>query len=166
MKTLQQGLGVVAAALVLAGCANTYLDAKRNVAPGGQQSKDIAAANAELEAARAQNVSLSDQKMQRERELERNDKRIRTLESDLRQQDAALASALKSKQLTQARYADLKREMDSIRAEMQSVDMQNKGDIMAPPNPKADAAKEARLRELERRKKELEGALAQLAVKR
>jgi hypothetical protein len=47
---------------------------------------------------------------------------------------------------------------------MQSVDMQNLGDKMSrTADPKADAAKEARLRDLERRKKELEGTLAALA---
>ena len=63
-------------------------------------------------------------------------------------QDQALASALKAKQLSQSRHAELKREMDSIKAEMQSVDMQNKGDAFGAPDPKADAAKEARLKEL------------------
>ena len=77
--------------------------------------------------------------------------------------DAALASALKSRQVSQARYNELKREMDAVKAEMQSVDLQNKGDAFAQPDPKADAAKEARLKELERRKKDLETALAALA---
>jgi len=157
-------IAVVAASLLLGGCANNaYLDAKRNTAAGGQQSRDIAAAQTDLQVAKAENISLGDQKLQRQRELERNDRRIRALEGDLRKQDAALAEALKAKRLTSARHAELKREMDTIRAEMQSVDMQNKGDAFAQADPKADAAKEARLRELERRKKELEGALSQLA---
>lgn len=151
------------AALLLAGCANTYLDAKRNVAPGGQQERDIAAAKTDLAAAQAQNVSLSDQKVQRDREIERNNKRIRAIEADLRKQDAALASALKSKQVSQARYNELKKEMDAVKAEMQSVDLQNKGDAFATPNAGADAAKEAKLKDLERRKRDLETALAALA---
>lgn len=155
---------LAAAALLLSGCAaNTYLDAKRNTAPGGQQERDIAAAKTELATAQQQNVSLSDQKLQREREIERNNKRIRAMEVDLRKQDAALASALKSKKVTQARYNELKREMDAVKAEMQSVDLQNKGDAFATPDAKADAAKEARLKDLERRKKDLETALAALA---
>ncbi|MBX3604742.1 MAG: hypothetical protein KF788_05710 [Piscinibacter sp.] len=155
---------LAAAALLLSGCAaNTYLDAKRNTAAGGQQERDIAAARGELAAAQAQNVSLSDQKLQREREIERNNKRIRAMEADLRKQDAVLASALKAKQVSQARYNELKREMDAVKAEMQSVDLQNKGDAFGAPDPKADAAKEARLKDLERRKKDLENALAALA---
>lgn len=163
MSHARRTLIAAGAALLVSGCANTYLDAKRNTAPGGQQERDIAAARTDLATAKSQNVSLSDQKLQRERELERNNKRIRALESDLRAQDAVLASALKSRQLSQTRYNELKREVDSVKAEMQSVDLQNKGDAFGTPDAKADAAKEARLKDLERRKKELESALAALA---
>lgn len=155
-------LAALAAALLLAGCANTYLDAKRNTAAGGQQERDIAAAKTDLASAQAQNASLSVQKQQRERDIEANNRRIRTLEADLKKQDAALASALKSKQLSQTRYNELKKEMDAVKAETQSVDLQNKGDAFAAPDAKADAAKEARLKDLERRKKDLESALAAL----
>lgn len=164
MTTIRSTPLLAAAALLLSGCAaNTYLDAKRNTAPGGQQERDIAAAKTELTTAQQQNVSLSDQKLQREREIERNNKRIRAMEADLRKQDVALASALKAKQVSQARYNELKKEMDAVKAEMQSVDLQNKGDAFGAPDAKADAAKEARLKDLERRKKDLETALAALA---
>lgn len=163
MSRTPRTLVAAGAALLMSGCANTYLDAKRNTAPGGQQERDIATARTDLATAKSQNLSLSDQKLQRERELERNNKRIRALETDLRTQDAVLASALKSRQLSQSRYNELKREVDSVKAEMQSVDLQNKGDAFGTPDAKADAAKEARLKDLERRKKELESALAALA---
>ncbi len=164
MKSIRSMPLLAAAALLLSGCAaNTYLDAKRNTAPGGQQERDIAAARTELTTAQQQNVSLSDQKLQREREIERNNKRIRAMEADLRKQDVALASALKAKQVSQTRYNELKKEMDAVKAEMQSVDLQNKGDAFGTPDAKADAAKEARLKDLERRKKDLETALAALA---
>lgn len=164
MTTIRSTPLLAAAALLLSGCAaNTYLDAKRNTAAGGQQERDIAAAKTELTTAQQQNVSLSDQKLQREREIERNNKRIRAMEADLRKQDVALASALKAKQVSQARYNELKKEMDAVKAEMQSVDLQNKGDAFGAPDAKADAAKEARLKDLERRKKDLETALAALA---
>ncbi|MCW5666704.1 MAG: hypothetical protein KIT35_22965 [Piscinibacter sp.] len=163
MKPLRPTPLLAALALLLSGCAaNTYLDAKRNTAAGGQQERDIAAAKTDLATAQAQNTSLQDQKLQREREIERNNRRIRALEADLKKQDAALASALKAKQVSQARYNELKKEMDAVKAETQSVDLQNKGDAFAAPDAKADAAKEARLKELERRKKELEAALAGL----
>jgi chromosome segregation ATPase len=165
MNITSANLWILPAALLVGGCAaNTYLEAKANTAAGGQQSRDIQTARTSLESAQTQNVQLQDAKLQRERELDRQDKRIRALEDDLKKQDAALAGALKAKQVTQARYAEIKREMDSIRSEMQSVDMQNLGDKMSrTADPKADAAKEARLRDLERRKKELEGTLAALA---
>ena len=163
MKPLRPTPLLAALALLLSGCAaNTYLDAKRNTAAGGQQERDIATAKADLASAQAQNTSLQDQKLQREREIERNNRRIRALEADLKKQDAALASALKSRKVSQARYNELKKEMDAVKAETQSVDLQNKGDAFAAPDAKADAAKEARLKELERRKKELEAALAGL----
>jgi chromosome segregation ATPase len=165
MNAKRTGLWGLPVALLLGGCAaNAYLDAKSNTAAGGQQSRDITAARTQLETARTENTALQDAKLQRERELERQDKRIRALEVDLRQQDAALSNALKAKQVTQARYTEIKREMDSIRSEMQAVDLQNRGDALSKTSdPKADGAKEARLRELERRKKELEGTLEALA---
>lgn len=155
---------LISAALLLGSCeSNPYLEAKRNTAPGGANDQAIAAARADLDSARAQNTDLGDQKVQRERELERTEKRIRAVEADLRRQDGALASALKSNRLTQARYNDLKRQTDAIRAETREVDMQNRGSALGPADPKADAAKEAHLRELERRKKVLEETLSALA---
>lgn len=154
------------ALLLLGGCAATgaYMDAKDNTRAGGRQEQQIAAARTDLTTAQGQNTQLQDAKLQRERELERQDKRIRAVEEDLRKQDAALANALKGKQVTQARYNEIKREMDAIRSEAQAVDMQNRGDALAKTSdPKADAAKEARLKELERRKAELEGTLSALA---
>ena len=126
--------------LTLGGCANPYLDAKRNTAAGGQQERDIATAKTELATAKTQNVSLSDQKLQRERELDRNDKRIRAVEQDLRTQDQALASALKAKKVNQARYTELKRESDALHQETRSVDLENKGASLSAPDAKADAA--------------------------
>lgn len=152
------------AAALLAGCANNaYLDAKRNTAAGGAQSQQIQAAKTDLQTAQTQNMRLASDKARREDELARNNQRIRALETDLRKQDATLASALKSKQVTQARYNELKREMDAVRTETQSVDLQNRGDAMSTGDAKADAAKEARLKDLERRKQDLEKALAGLA---
>jgi hypothetical protein len=148
--------------LWLSGCA-TYLDAKSDTAAGGKQDREIAAAKTELASAKSQNVTLSDQKLQREREIERNDKRIRALEQDLRVQDQALAAALKNKKITQARHAELKRQADALRQDTQSADLENKGASLAAPDAKADAAKEARLKDLERRKKDLEAALAAIS---
>ena len=161
MRAALRVLSASALVLLLPGCG-TYLEAKRNTAVGGQNERDIATANSQLSSAQAQNASLAVQKQQRERDIEANNKRIRALEADLKKQDAALASALKARQLTQARYNELKKEMDAVKAETQSVDLQNKGDALAAPDTKADAAKEAKLKDLERRRKDLESALAAL----
>jgi hypothetical protein len=148
----------------IAGC--TYIDAKQNIARGGKLETETADARRTLASAKQENVQLQQTKAQRERELERNQQRIQTLETDLRQQDAALASALKSQSLTKARHDQLKRDLDAIRKETAAIGQQNDSDrLSGAADAKADAAKEARLRDLERRKKELETALAAL-VKR
>jgi len=150
--------------LFLSGCAsNPYLEAKSSTAAGGQQTRDIAAARTQLTTAKVENVNLGDQKLQRERELERNDKRLRALEADLQKQEVALASALRARKISQARHAELKRESDSIGEETRAVDLKNKGDALGAADTKADAAKETRLRDLERRKKNLESTLAAIA---
>lgn len=148
----------------ITGC--TYIDAKQNTARGGKLETDTAEARRTLASAKQENVQLQQQKAQRERELERNEQRIQALETDLRQQDAMLASALKSQSLTKARHDQLKRDLDAIRKETAAIGQQNDSDrLSGAADAKADAAKEARLRDLERRKKELETALATL-VKR
>ena len=84
----------------------------------------------------------------------------------MRQHDEALTQALQARQLTKARYDELKRNMDGIRKETAALAQQNDADrLTSTSDKKADAAKEERLRSLEKRKKELETALAAL-VKR
>lgn len=163
MTPLQIGRLAAVTLPLLGGCA-TYLDAKSNVAPGGKQERDIAAAKADLSAAKADNVRLGDEKLQRERELKRNDERIRAVQADLRKQEEALAAARKSKQVSDARYAELKRQMDALRAETQQVELQNNADALSKtPDRKADDAKAAKLADLEKRKKALETELARIA---
>ena len=148
----------------LAGC--TYIDAKQNTARGGKLETETTEARRTLADAKRENVQLQNTKAQRERELERNEQRIQAIEADLRQQDAALASALKSQSVTKARHDQLRRDLDAIRKEAAAIGQQNDADrLSGASDAKADAAKEARLRDLERRKKDLEAALATL-VKR
>jgi chromosome segregation ATPase len=158
-------LALAAVCGLLQGC-ETYQDAKRNVAPGGQLQVDTAAAKTDLQRQQTQRTVLEDQKLQRERELERNDKRLRAMEADLAKENKALNDALAAKKVSEQRYQQLKAEMDSIRQEAQQIDLQNKGGALGAPDAKADAAKEDRLRKLEARKKELETALAQLVGRR
>jgi chromosome segregation ATPase len=165
MNDLRLALVLAGACWLLQGC-ETYQDAKRNVAPGGQLQVDTAVARADLQSKQTQRTVLEDQKLQRERELERNDKRLRAMEADLAKENKALNDALAARKVSEQRYKQLKTEMDSIRLEVQQIDLQNKGGALGAPDPKADAAKEDRLRKLEARKKELETALAQLVGRR
>lgn len=165
MGPWRNALALAGACWLLQGC-ETYQDAKRNVAPGGQLQVDTAAARADLQSKQTQRTVLEDEKLQRERELDRNDKRLRAMEADLAKENKALNDALAAKKVSEQRYKQLKAEMDSIRQEVQQIDLQNKGGALGAPDAKADAAKEDRLRKLEARKKELETALAQLVGRR
>jgi chromosome segregation ATPase len=165
MRSLRPVLAALALSCFVSGCA-TYLEAKQNVAPGGKLERDTSEARQTLADVKRENVQLQDAKARRERELEENERRIHALESDLRQQDAALTQALQSRQVTKARYDELKRNMDAIRKETTALAQQNDSDrLTSTSDKKSDAAKEERLRQLEKRKKELETALAAL-VKR
>lgn len=155
---------LAATAMLLTGCAvNTYLDAKRNTAPGGPQEAEIAARKREVATLETRNAEMKDEAALADREIERNNTRIRALESELRTVNARLDSALKARRVSQQRYNELKREMDSVKREMQAVELQNKGDALAAPDPKSGLEKEAKLKDLERRKKDLENAVAALA---
>ena len=162
---MQRNIPLYVLTALLSGCAgNAYLDAKQNTAAGGRQERDIANANADLERARAQNASLQNASARRQAEIDRDKRRVATLESDLRKQDATLAAALKSGKVTKARHAQLKRDLDALRGDTQSAELENQRLALArTPDAKADAAKETQLRELEQRKKTLEDALAQMA---
>jgi hypothetical protein len=169
MRLASHSLRLLFAALTLTGFASgceTYIDAKRNTAAGGQLERDTADARRSLAEAKRENVQLQDAKIQRDRELEENERRIRAVEADLRDQDASLAKALQARQVSKGRYDQLKRDLDAIRKETAVLGQQNDSDrLSTAPDKKADAAKELRLRELERKKKELEAAVAAL-VKR
>jgi hypothetical protein len=158
-------LAAIALSAALSGC-ETYIDAKKNVAPGGQLERDNAEARRTLAEVKRENVQLQQTKAQRERELAENERRIQALEADLRQQDVVLAKALQARQVSKTRHDQLKRDMDAIRKETVAIAQQNDSDrLSGASDTKSDAAKQARLRELERRKNELEAALAAL-VKR
>jgi len=158
-------VGMAVLAALLTGCAgNTYLDAKRNTAAGGQLERDTAAAQSDLDAARARNAQLQTDQARVAGQIEQDRRRISALEGDLGRQQAALDAARKSGKLSQARHAQLKRELDALRADTQAAELANRSRAVAKaPDPQADAAKQAQLRELERRKKALETALAAMS---
>jgi chromosome segregation ATPase len=152
-------LAVVCVAPLLGGCV--YLDARQNVRPGGKIDTEIKAATEDLRGANDERTRLGDEKARREAEMKGNDERIRTVQADLQKQEQLLQDALAAKKLSQARYAELKRELAEVKAESQSIDVQLKSAAFRPSDVQADAAKEQRLRELERRKKALEKTLAE-----
>lgn len=149
---------LLTALLLLSGCAAYTKAGERTRATERQTVEE----KRTLEADKAKNVRLQDQSTQLDRENERVTKRIAAAQDELRKQDVALKSALSAKKVTQARYNDLKTELDSIQAEAQSLDLQHKGDAVGKPDPAAQGAKEKRLKQLEDRKRNLETALQQL----
>lgn len=155
---------LLGATLLAAGCANNaYLESKRYIAAGGQMERDTSNANAQLASAQVANAQLQTSAARQDAEIAENSRRIKALNSELQTQDARLAAALKAKRLTQARYDQLKRELDGIRADSQGVELDNERARMAKTaDPKADEAKRQRLKDLETRKKQLEAQLGAL----
>jgi hypothetical protein len=148
---------------LMAGC--TYMETKRDNAPGGRMDQEKAAARQDLESARAQNTELSSASQKRRADIAAMNERIARVDADLRRQDQSLNEALKARRISQERYNQLKKQLDGMRSETQEIDLQNKGSAMAAPDAKADAAKQARMAELEKRKRDLEAALAQMSGK-
>jgi chromosome segregation ATPase len=148
----------VAASLALAGCA-AYTGADKRIRDTKAKTE---AEKTTLATEKAKNVELQDKQTQIDRENERVGKRIAEVEKERVKLAASLDEALKARKVTTARHAELKRELDSIQAETQSLDLQHKGDAVGKPDPAAQAAKEKRLKQLEERKKSLETTLQQL----
>ncbi|OUM00024.1 hypothetical protein [Variovorax sp. JS1663] len=146
------------------GCANNpYLESKRYTATGGQMEQEQNTASAQLASAQATNTRLQSDAARRKAEIDSNAQRIRTLEGELRSQNAQLDEALRARRISQSRHAQLKREIDAIRSEAQNVQLENEGARMSgASDPKAEAAKRERLQQLEGRKKQLQEALSAL----
>ncbi|MFZ3119615.1 MAG: hypothetical protein WA159_15010 [Variovorax sp.] len=155
---------ILGATLLAAGCANNaYLESKRYTAAGGQMERDTSNANAQFASAQVANAQLQTTVARQDAEIAENARRIKTLNAELQTQHARLTAALKSKRLTQARHDQLKRELDGIRADSQSVELENDRARMAKTqDPKAEEAKRQKLKDLETRKKQLETQLGAL----
>ncbi|HEY9567505.1 MAG TPA: hypothetical protein VIR38_05400 [Thalassobaculum sp.] len=141
----------------LSGCS-TYMDAKADALAGGPQQR-VAAAQSNLTAAQTRNQDLQDQQLALQRDIERNEKRIAAAQSDLDKTKVALADARAKKRLSEQEYAKLRKESDALNSELAKLDLQlqaDRGKAGAGPDV---AAKEARLRELERRKSDLDRAI-------
>lgn len=146
---------------LLTGCS-TYMNQRADLMAGGPQAR-VAAAQADVNSAKATNQNLQDQLVSVERDIERNEKRVASAQADLDKTNTELADARAKKKLSAQQYAKLKAESDKLNRELAALDLQLQGD-----RGKADAgpdvaAKEARLKDLERRKADLEKAM-KLAV--
>ena len=149
-------------AVTVGGCG-TYMEAKEATRAGGTIDRQKAAANADLAVARAENARLQDEQLNRQREIDRVERRIQAAQDDLVKQQEALAAALRSRQITQGRHDQVRRDLDSIRAEMSAVELEHKMDRTT--DPRAQAEKERKLAALEKRKRELEGVIAAMIKK-
>ena len=161
MRSFTVRLTCLSLVAMLSGCANAYLDAKRNIAPGGALDNELREANYQLASAKARNDSLQDQKMAREREIERNNRRINALSASVKKQESELTAALNARKVSKGQYDQLKRELDSLKAGTQQADMDNQSSAFSKKS--VDPQKEAQLKALEKRKQELEATLAKLA---
>ena len=150
---------ILTSTALLSGCG-TYMEAKQNTRAGGAIDQQKASARVDLTAAQTANIKLQDDKMQREREVERMDKRLRAAQNELDQQNKALNDALRSRQISQARHDQVKRDLDGIKAEMSNMELQNRMDAGTPANPQAQAEKEKKLAALEKRKNDLNAAMS------
>lgn len=149
----------------MSGCA-TYLDAKLDTAPGGRNDRDRAAAAKDLQEQRKLNDTLQDEKLRLDRDIQRNQRAIQAQLQSIQSLDGQLSDALNKGQVSRQQHAQLKRQLDALQSETRQLDLANKSSALAPPDPKAEAEKQAKLRELEKRKKDLEAALQQMTVRK
>jgi chromosome segregation ATPase len=147
-------LPVLAAMLLIPGC--TYVEQKRDLMSGGLFSRE-AEANAKFQTAKTQNQDLQDQQLQLDREIERNNKRVASAQSDLDRVSAELNAARKRKDVSEAEYQRLKSEVANAQGELASVNMQlDAGRVTGNVDVRA---KERQIQQLEGKKNQLEKAL-------
>lgn len=152
--------GALLAALVLLGGCAAYLGAGERTRQTEQKTTEEKRG---LETEKTRRTELEDRNLQLERENKRVNDRIAATQVELKRQDTLLAAALKDRKVSQARWRELKTELESIKAEAQNLELQAKGDAVGKPDPASQAAKEKRLKDLEERKSKLEATLQQLA---
>lgn len=148
---------MAALAVALGGC-NAYLDAKSDMMAGGPQNR-VAAAQSNYNAAKQENQNLQDQLLATNRDIERNEKRIASARDDLAKTNTALAAALSQQKLSAQAYDKLKRESDAINRELSTLNLQMQADRDDPTKAADVAAKEQKLRDLEKRKADLDKAI-------
>jgi chromosome segregation ATPase len=153
-SALPRYASLLTAAALISGC--TYLEQKKDLMTGGLASRE-AEANAKFQTARTQNQDLQDQQIQLDREIDRNNKRIASAQSDLDRVSAELNAARKRNAVSEADYRRLKSQVDETQSELSSVNMQlDAGRVTG----NVDiAGKERQIQALEKKKSQLEKAL-------
>jgi chromosome segregation ATPase len=145
---------LLTAAALIFGC--TYLEQKQDLITGGLAGRE-ADANAKFQTARTQNQDLQDQQLQLDREIDRNNKRIASAQSDLDRVSAELNAARKRNAVSEADYRRLKSEVNETQSDLASVNMQlDAGRVTGNVDV---AAKERQIQALEKKKSQLEKAL-------
>ena len=117
----RHALLVLASVTLIPGC--TYLQQKQDLMTGGLAGRKREA-NAKFQTARTQNQDLQDQQLQLDREIDRNNRRIASAQSDLDRVSAELNAARKRNAVSEADYRRLKSEVDETRSDLASVNMQ------------------------------------------
>lgn len=143
----------LAAAVLLGGCVNTYMEQKADLRAGGPQARE-SAARQQYASAKAQNADLGDQLVANQRDIERNDRRIAAAQSELGTVRQDLDRARRSKKLSEAEYRRLKAEVDDVNRDINDLDFKMKAGGGA-----ATPEQERQIQALERKKAELEKAI-------
>lgn len=147
------------ASLTLGGCA-TYLDARDNVAVGGKLDQQKAAAARDLDAALAQRASMQQRRAEQDAELARVDDQLRRMQAEQKTQQLQLAQALQARRITNAKHHQISKELQSVKAEADALQMKIGNARLQPGGAATDSGEE--LRAVQKRHAELSKLLAQL----
>lgn len=147
------------ASSMLGGCA-TYIEARDNVAPGGKLDQQRAAAARDLDAAQAQRAAMQQQRAQREAQLARMDDQLRRLQAEQKAHQQQLAQALRARRMTSAQHEQLSKELQSVKAQAEALQMKIGNVRLQPGGTAAEGGDE--LQAVQKRHAELSKLLAQL----
>ena len=147
----------------LCGCASvdTFREADAASRPGGSLDRQKAAERDAQAAERARQRQLQAAQTEAAVEVQRMDTRIAAAQEQNRQQDAALADALRLRRISREQHDALKREHDAVRSELAELDLQHKNDqFKRRDDAQAQQRKEAKLKALQQRERDLKDRLA------
>ena len=147
---------VATLALSLGGCAS-YLDAKAEVRDMGVRE---IAARQQLQTAQQRNQNLQDELSGLERDVDRNQRKLASLEASLDQVIKDLSAAQRSKKISEAEANKLRGELDRLNRERADLDFALSADKAS--GKTDNAARDRQIADLERRKAQLEQALGKM----